>query len=156
MLSVDFDQLTIDVQTIGLNVYRVDYGKIPWPIEKAQPLHDAILRERYQKLGLSGEELELFCKQDRTWEEMNTGKIFNFWHFCYNLMESTMVTTSNYHFGKCVIKRGMVDPQEKEDPVKLLLLPTTVTAGYYSAPIINAVLDFYKVDEMEITTKVGR
>lgn len=156
MFTIDFDQLTEDVKAIDLDVYKVNYGPVPWPVDKAQDLHDRYIREQYIKFGLTGEKLEEFCKQPMTWAEMNTGKLFNFWHFCYGLMEASMVTTENYHYGKCVIKRNMVDPEELEDPINLLLYPYIVKAGKYSAPVIDKILNYYKVDEMEITTEVGR
>ncbi len=156
MFTIDFNQLEEDVRAFGLDVYSVDYGKLDWPAERIEEARLALIREQYKALGLTGDTLEEFCQQQMTWSQMNTGRIFNFWHFCYALMDSKMITTENYHYGDCIIKRGMVDPTELEDGIKLVLQPSVVKAGMYSAPIIDIILDFYKVEEMMIWIKVGR
>lgn len=157
MLSVSFEDLTRDMKTIGLDVFETKYPKIKIDGALGEQLRQHFFAMQMVGVGLPVSDALAKAKETSFFgfAEQNTGRMFNFWHFLYDLMRKN--SKAKYpRKGKCVIKRDMVDPNEPEDLIQVFCYPYVAKGGKFAAPVINKVLDFYGVDKLEITETFGR
>lgn len=157
MLVKDFSDLTQELKAIGLDVYETKHPKL-----QIDPVIGEQLRQHFfaMQLVMGGVPMEgavAAAKDTSTYgfAEQNKSRSFNFWHYIKDLM-GELKTTSRYHYGECVITRGMADPNEQEDLIQLFCYPYVAQGGKFAAPMLDRIFDHYGVDEIKITTKIGR
>ena len=157
MLTKDFSDLTREMKEIGLDVYEVKHPKIKIDDVLGEQLRQHFFAMTLTMHGMDPSQAIARAKEtsDHGFKEQNTGRSFNFWHYVKDLM-GELKTTKSYHYGECVIRRGMADPQEKEDLMQVFCYPYIAQGGKFAAPVLDKIFDHYGVDEMKITTKIGR
>lgn len=157
MLVKSFDDLTLEMKEIGLDVYEVKYPRIKIDPQIGEQLRQHFFMILLIQNGIPMDQAAAKAKETSSFgfSDQNTGRSFNFWHFVKGLM-GEMKTTRSYHYGECVIRRGMVDPNEPEDLVQVFCYPYIAKGGKFAAPVLDRIFDHYGVDEMKITSKIGR
>lgn len=157
MFTKDFDDLTREMKEIGLDVYEVRHPKIKIDDVLGEQLRQHFLTMRLVLIGIPVSEATEKAKETSQFgfKEQNTDRCFNFWHYVKGLM-GEFKTKKSYHYGECVIKRGMADPNEQEDLIQVFCYPYIAQGGKFAAPVLDKIFDYYGVDEMKITSKVGR
>lgn len=157
MLVKDFEDLTREMKEIGLDVYEVKYPKIKIDDVLGEQLRQHFFAMQLVRTGVPVSRALEKAKETEAcgFNEQNKGRSFNFWHYVHDLM-GELKTTKSYHYGECVIRRGMADPNEKEDLMQVFCYPYIAQGGKFAAPVLDKIFDHYGVDEMKITTKIGR
>lgn len=157
MLTKDFDDLTRELKEIGIDVYEIKHPKIKIDDTLGEQLRQHFFAMQLVLAGLSTGNAIDKAKETSAFgfAEQNKGRSFNFWHYIKDLM-GEMKTTSRHHYGECVIRRGMADPNEQEDLVQVFCYPYIAQGGKFAAPVLDKIFDHYGVDEMKITSTIGR
>ena len=164
--SIEYDDIArIMNEHHGIDLYEIEYPKVEVDDEIGQRLHDHFMTLHMVSIGMDRHTIHnVLNKESRpTWRGINKGRRFNFWHYCQNLMEPNMVTRSSYHEGWCVINRDMIkdSPSEVKNGLDSFLLttfcfPEEARGDRYAKPVIEKILDHFGVDELKITTRIGR
>ena len=157
LLVKDFNDLTRELKEIGLDVYGIKYPKIKIDDDLGEQLRQHFFTVALVKTGIPLDRAIAAAKKNTSYgfKDQNTGREFNFWHYVKDLM-GEMKTTRNYHYGECVIRRGMADPNEPEDLIQVFCYPYIAQGGKFAAPVLDRIFDHYGVDEIKITAKIGR
>lgn len=165
MFSIDFDTLRKEAaERLSLDLYNIEYPKVEIDDALGQKLHQHFMTILLMSQGTTSANIAEFWEKNSAngWTEQNTGRNFNFWHYCYDLMKDTMETTSSYHSGSCVIRRGMKVDKESSQGfmddklIQTFCYPYVAKGDEFATPVINKILNHFSVEEMEITAKIGR
>ena len=157
MLVKDFEDLTREMKEIGLDVYEVKHPKVKIDDALGEQLRQHFFTVLLIRGGIPVEDAIAKAKETESYgfKEQNKGRSFNFWYYVKDLM-GELTTTDAYHYGECVITRGMADPKEEEDLSQVFCYPYIAQGGKFAAPVLDKIFDHYGVDEMKITTRIGR
>lgn len=158
MKTVTFDDMCRDIKDVlKIDLYEVRYPRVLIDPDLGEQLRQQFMMFQLLREGSSVEDSLAFVEKTKEFgfKEQNTGRMFNFWHFCLALMRD-LKTDDASHTGECVIKRGMVDRNEKEDIGAVFCYPYIAKGGKFAAPVIDKILDHYGVDELRVTAEIGR
>ena len=156
MKQIDFNDLWTIMSTQGLDLYNIKLPKLKIDNELGGQLRRHFLLLNCLRSGLPEDQAIAAVASDTgvDFSRHNTGRYFNFWHFVLDLMQKN--AKAKYpQVGKCVIKRGMVDPNQSEDLIQVFCYPYIAQGGKFAAPVIDRILDYFEVDSLQITAKLG-
>ena len=129
MKQIDFNDLWTIMSTQGLDLYNIKLPKLKIDNELGGQLRRHFLLLNCLRSGLPEDQAIAAVASDTgvDFSRHNTGRYFNFWHFVLDLMQKNAKAKYPY------IAQG----------------------GKFAAPVIDRILDYFEVDSLQITAKLG-